>query len=77
MVSTQKSKKPEKIKTAILLRCLEPQAIRIFITFDFSNDEKKKNSANVMEKYYMPKEFFFMNDINLIQELKTRRKMIC
>ena len=41
MVSTEKSKKPEKVKTAILLRCLGPQAIRIFNTFYFANEAEK------------------------------------
>ena len=52
----------KKVKTAILLRCLGPEEIRIFNTFDFANDAEKENLANVMEKfekYCMPKKNLF------------------
>ena len=59
MVTTEKSKKLEKVK---MLRCLGSQAIRIFNTFDFANEAEKGNLANVMEKfekYCMPKKNLF------------------
>ena len=63
MVSTEKSKKSEKVKTAILLRYLGPQAIKIFNTFDFANNTEKENLANEMEKFEkfcIPKKNFFL-----------------
>ena len=51
LTSTEKHKKSDDIKIAILLRCLGREALKVFNTFQFESEDEKKTYANVLKKF--------------------------
>lgn len=49
--ATESDKKPEKVKTSILLTCIGNEGRKIYYTFNFENEEQKFNLEKVIEKF--------------------------
>ena len=51
ILSTEIYKKPEKVQTATLLRCMGRHALQVFNTFQFESDDEKSNYKIVCDKF--------------------------
>ena len=51
LTATEKGSSDDKVKVAIMLRCIGPRGNDIFKTFAFTGDESKDKYADVVEKF--------------------------
>ena len=51
IISTEMNKKSQKVQTATLLRCMGRQALQIYNTFSFDDDDAKFNLKTVCDKF--------------------------